>query len=323
MEINLKILISSGLLQYGNEDNIIYWKIQANIDTNFVPTIFCVLQNMKLQPLVKSISPKYQVILDATWYLKEPLKAKQEFPKKHIPKARYIDINQACNSLSTLPHMLPTPFEFQTIMSKLGIKRTDNVLIYDQSMFSAPRIYWMLKVFGHENVSVLDGGMQKYLKDGGVLGTEPEPIKETEYPLVELNEKKVIDYLEMMKHIQDFSTQEFTIIDARSAPRFAGHEPEPRPIPSGHCPGAINLPFGKLLTSEGTFLEKDELRAVFEDHMVNLNAPIVNMCGSGVTACVVDLALDILDFNYEKRVYDGSWTEYATNPKSPIVVYPN
>jgi thiosulfate/3-mercaptopyruvate sulfurtransferase len=219
--------------------------------------------------------------------------------------------------------MLPTPTEFQTIMSKLGIKRTDNVLVYDQSMFSAPRIYWMLKVFGHENVSVLDGGMQKYLKDGGVLETKTETIQESEYPLVEMNEKKVIDYLEIMKHIQDFSTQEFTIIDARSAPRFAGHEQEPRPIPSGHCPGAINIPFAALLTSEGTYLEKEELRAVFEEHMVDLDAPIVNMCGSGVTACVVDLALDILEFNHEKRVFDGSWAEYAANSKSPIIVYPN
>jgi thiosulfate/3-mercaptopyruvate sulfurtransferase len=275
---------------------------------------------MKLPPLVPKITPNYSIILDATWHLGDPRKGALEFPKKHIPRARYINIDTACNQLSSFPHMLPNPSEFQKIMSKLGINENDNVLVYDQNMFSAPRIYWMLKVFGHENVSVLDGGFDKFIKENPDIDiADSNEIKETNYPLKQINKEKVVDYLEMITIIGDYSVQDTSILDARTAGRFSGQMPEPRPIPSGHCPGAINLPFQTLLNKDSTFLSKDELIKVFHELNVDLNKPVISMCGSGVTACIIYLALDIIGAS--GRVYDGSWTEYASNPKSPIRTY--
>jgi thiosulfate/3-mercaptopyruvate sulfurtransferase len=274
----------------------------------------------KLPPLVSTVTSNYQVILDATWNIPTAANPVQKPPIPHIPRARFINIDTACNTLSTLPHMLPTPHQFSKIMSSLGVKRDDNILVYDQGMFSAPRVYWMLKVFGHDNVSVLDGGLHLYLKNSNPTATEFDEIEQTEYPVVEMDKDKVIDYIGVMQLISEFQN-EFNLVDARSAGRFAGHLPEPRPIPSGHAPMAVNVPFGKLLTSDFTFLPRSELVKVFEEHGVDLKRPVVNMCGSGVTACVVDLAMELVGVE-KKRVYDGSWSEYAANPRSPIVVYP-
>ncbi|KAI8804872.1 3-mercaptopyruvate sulfurtransferase [Cladochytrium replicatum] len=249
--------------------------------------------------------------------------AEKEFLEKRIPGARYFDIDKIADTTSQLPHMLPTAGEFERHMSRIGVSEVEHVVVYDsKGIFSAPRAWWTFKVFGHDKVSVLDGGLKKWVSESKSVESGPVPSFEPTAYKANFNPDMVIDYQNLLVDATDFLYAEKSVIlDARPRPRFLGEAPEPRiEVPSGHIPSAINIPFAEVLNPEtGTLLPPDELRKLFDEKRVDMRRPIVAMCGSGVTACIVALALERSGRKVESiKVYDGSWTEWAGYKKGPI-----
>merc|ERR1712000_93260 len=210
------------------------------------------------------------------------------FQKKRIPTARFFDIDEIKDKESEYPHMLPTCDEFAHAMSKLGVRKEDELVIYDTEelgLFSAPRVAWTMRVYGHPKVHVLNN-FRLWGKEGA---------------------------------------EDIQILDARSKGRWEGTEPEPRPgLKSGHMPGSTSLPFQELLDPETkTMLPKEALRKIFEDKHVDLKKPIITSCGTGVTAAIIEAALKEADYGAEddRRLYDGSWTEWASrvSPTSGLI----
>lgn len=243
------------------------------------------------------------VIIDASWHMPSSMRdAALEFAAAHIPGAVFFDLDAVSDKASPYPHMLPPAEAFEQAMRALGVSRDSDVVVYDSmGLFSAPRLWWMLRVFGHERVKVLDGGLPVWkatytCEQGGVVPLAGDFKAEYRARLVATKE-------EAGRAVQ--------LCDARSAARFAGAEPEPREgVKSGHIPGAHNVHYASLL-EQGQLRTKDELRALFAQAGIALGEPIVMSCGSGVTACI--LALALYELGYEDvPVYDGSWAEWGS-----------
>jgi thiosulfate/3-mercaptopyruvate sulfurtransferase len=231
----------------------------------------------------------------------------------HIPGAIFFDIEQLSDHSSPLPHMLPTPDVFSRDLSALGIGDDMAIIIYEQEgVFSAPRAWWMLNTFGAENVYLLDGGLRAWIEAG--LPTESGVVSRA--PAVfhaKLDQTAVKDFSQVQQMIAAHSQ----ILDARSAGRFSGTLPEPRPgISSGHMPGATSVPFTEL-AEEGRLKPAEELRRLFAAKGVDIEQPITTTCGSGVTAAVIALGLELAGAK-QVSLYDGSWAEYAAHPEAVI-----
>uniref|UniRef100_A0A3Q3WCE2 Sulfurtransferase n=1 Tax=Mola mola TaxID=94237 RepID=A0A3Q3WCE2_MOLML len=216
-------------------------------------------------------------ILDTSWYLpKQRRNAKSEFKKKHIPGAAFFDIDQCCDKTSPLDHMLPTASVFADYVGNLGIDNDTHVVLYDASefgAFSGPRVWWMFRVFGHSEVSLLNGGLRNWELEG---------------------------------------RPKFQVVDARPAGRFKGLDPEPRDnTEPGHIPGSISMPFHSFLSQSGHFLPQEQLQALFARAGVDLSRPVCVSCGSAVTACHVVLAAHECG-HPGVSVYDGGWSEWYT-----------
>ncbi|KAK3072268.1 hypothetical protein LTR53_007120 [Teratosphaeriaceae sp. CCFEE 6253] len=269
-----------------------------------------------------------------SWFLpNDPEKRSgyQVYKQAHIPHARFFDLDKVADTSSPYPHMLPSPEVFQQAMSELGVNRDDTVVVYDTAelgIFSAPRVAWTFKVFGHPAVHVLNNFRlwveQGYATEEG----EPEPAEKTEYPLPELDSSKVVAFDEMKMLALDHNkegAEDIHVLDARSAGRWRGTEPEPRPgLSSGHMPKSTSVPVPDLLDPETkAFLPAEELRKVFERKGVDPGKPIISSCGTGVTATVIDTALLAAGYGEgSRRIYDGSWTEWAqrVRPTDNLIV---
>lgn len=239
------------------------------------------------------------------------------FREKRIPKARFFDLDKVIDKRSPYPHMLPNPKSFAEAMGGLGIRRDDIVVVYDSfelGIFSAPRVGWTLKVFGHPRVHILNN-FRLWVDQG--LPTESGNVWTVEcgtYPIPELDESKVASYEEVREVALDHNkegAEGVQILDARSHGRWTGQTPEPREgLSSGHMPGSINIPFDAVLDSESkAFLPADKLRDLFTQRGVDPEKPIISSCGTGVTACVIETALKEAYGPLENvKVYDGSWT---------------
>lgn len=276
----------------------------------------------KNAPSHLSTAPR-TIAVCGSWFLpNDPEKRKgiDVFRKAHIPKARFFDLDKVADTSSPYPHMLPSPEVFRDAVQELGIKRDDTVVVYDSAelgIFSAPRVAWTFKVFGHPSVHVLNN-FKLWVEQGySVEEGEQKESKKSEYPLTELDKAKVVDFEEMKQIIRDHNkegAQEVAVLDARSLGRWKGTDPEPRPgLPSGHMPGSYSVPVPELLDPQTkTFLSAEELRKVFESKGVDPSKPIISSCGTGVTAAVIDAALTEAGYEGEsRRIYDGSWTEWA------------
>ncbi|WP_431284797.1 sulfurtransferase [Humitalea sp. 24SJ18S-53] len=258
------------------------------------------------------------VIFDATMYL--PTEGKNgaaEFAAAHIPGARFFDINVVADQDTSLPHMAPTAGRFAALMGAMGVTNTSRVVFYDQTgMTRAPRGWWLFRLFGHEQVAVLDGGLPAWRAAGQpVTDAPPAPPVAATY-VADLRAERLKGIGDVKRIVADGSA---AVVDARARGRFEGTAPEPRPgLPSGHMRGAGNLPATEITGPDGLLLPAATLRAAFAAAGADGQKPIVTTCGTGVTASAIALAAVVAGLP-EPAVYDGSWTEWAARPETEKV----
>lgn len=256
-------------------------------------------------------------IVDGSWYLAQQKRdPKAEYAAAHIPGAVFFDIDEIADTANPLPHMLPSPEKFASRVRRLGLGDGNRIVVYDGSgsNLSACRVWWMFRVFGHRDVAVLDGGFRKWQAEGRPVEDLPPHARDRHFT-ARLDSTMVRDLDQVRANIEEQREQ---VVDARSAGRFAGTQPEPRAgLRGGHIPRSFNLPYNELAGPDGTMLPAAALRQRIEQSGLDLSKPIVASCGSGVSACVIALALHLLGHR-EVAVYDGSWSEWGSRPDTPI-----
>jgi thiosulfate/3-mercaptopyruvate sulfurtransferase len=255
-------------------------------------------------------------VIDATWYMPHLGRdARVEFAERHVPGAVFFDIDAIADHTTSLPHMLPGAPAFAAAVGALGIGDGDRVVAYGAKGFIASaRAWWMFRVFGHDDVAVLDGGLPRWRAEGRPLeagAPSPSPRAFT----AKLRPELVADLAAVRANLERPRAQ---IVDARSAGRFAGTEPEPRPgLRGGHIPGSLSLPYDAVVAADGTLLPAEEIRRRFAVAGVDPGGPVTATCGSGVSAAVLALGL-FRAGNRDAAVYDGSWTEWGGRDDTPI-----
>ncbi|XP_072444729.1 3-mercaptopyruvate sulfurtransferase-like isoform X1 [Chiloscyllium punctatum] len=251
-------------------------------------------------------------VLDSSWYLPEMQRdGRKEFKEKHIPGATFFDLDECRDRSSPYEHMVPGQELFSRYLANLGICNDTHVVIYDASdfgLYTAPRVWWMFRAFGHSRVSVLDGGFINWRREGLPVTSELQ-----DYPVAEYKAKakpQVKSYQEILDNIQ---SKQFQLVDARPEGSFKGTEPEPiEDIEPGHIPASISIPFETFMDPETLRMKNEkELQCLFEDHNVDLKKPLVGTCSIGITACFVALGAQICG-KENVMIYDGSWQEWFT-----------
>jgi thiosulfate/3-mercaptopyruvate sulfurtransferase len=255
------------------------------------------------------------VVVDGSWYLpamhRDP---DAEYRAGHIPGAVRVDVEAVRDRDSTLPHMLPTPEAFAAAMGELGIAEDMTVVVYDGAgLFSAPRVWWMLTVFGARDVRILDGGLPGWTAAGHPVQTGAPPTRSPRTFRPRFDRSAVADLGDVQQAVRNGSAQ---VLDARSAERFRGDAPEPRPgVRSGHIPGSRNLPYSAVLV-DGRLADPQAITAAVRAAGIDPAEPVITSCGSGVTAAILWLALDAIG-HPPRSIYDGSWTEWGGRSDVP------
>jgi len=256
-------------------------------------------------------------IIDASWHLPAAKRdARAEFAAARIPGAQFFDIDDISESATTLPHMLPSPEKFASRMRRLGIGDGKKVIAYDTAgLFSAARAWWMLRIFGHDDVAVLDGGFPKWKAEGHPIDEDPPGKSQERHFSARFQSMMVRDKEDVLAAVKTGKSQ---IADARSPGRFTGKEPEPRPgVRSGHMLGAANVHYATLLNPDGTLKSPDAIARVFADAGIDVKKPVITSCGSGITAAILTLGLTLIGAK-EHALYDGSWSEWGAATDTPV-----
>jgi thiosulfate/3-mercaptopyruvate sulfurtransferase len=252
-------------------------------------------------------------IVDASWHL-DGRDGHADFVTNRIPGAVFFDLEASSDPDNALPHMLPSSLRFANRMGGLGLSSGDRIVVYDTSgIRAAPRAWWMLKTMGVADVRVLDGGLPKWIAEGRRVEHGPPARSAPRGFHARLDADAVVDLAQMRAAVAAGEQ----VLDARSTGRFLGQAPEPRAgLRGGHMPGALNLPFDRIVTPDGTLASGGELRAAFEAAGINLTQPVTTTCGSGVTAAILSLGLAVL--GHSSRLYDGSWSEWGGRDDTPV-----
>ena len=267
--------------------------------------------------LKKNLNNPEIKIIDGTWHMPgSGINGFDIFKEKHIPNAIFIDLDEVSDINSDLPHMMPDENYFSEKISSLGISNNDHLIIYDMyGMFSAARIWFMFKTFGHNNISLLNGGFPAWLDSGGEVSNKINNLKTTIYK-GKLNKLLIADYQQVLENL---TNQKYLVLDARSPERFSGISEEPRPgMKSGHIPKSKNLYFNDLIDQDTKkFIKKEEIENLIKKSGIDVNKDIICSCGSGVTACIIKFAIELISKNKNIKIYDGSWSEWGVVEDSP------
>jgi thiosulfate/3-mercaptopyruvate sulfurtransferase len=255
------------------------------------------------------------VVFDCSTFLpNEPGNKHDAFRAARIPGARLFDIDKIADDETDLPHMVPTPAKFARMAGALGVSNASRIVFYDQhGLRGSPRGWWMMRLFGHDKVAVLDGGLPAWIKEGRAVETGEAPAPDPATFVPDFRAAMLAGIGDVKRITADGSA---LVIDARAKGRFDGTAPEPRAgLPSGHMPGAANVPVSEMAGPDGRAKEPATLRAIFAAAGATGGRPVVTSCGSGVTACVLAFGMVRAGLP-EPAVYDGSWTEWASRPET-------
>jgi thiosulfate/3-mercaptopyruvate sulfurtransferase len=265
--------------------------------------------------LAEHLRDRNVVAVDGSYFLPTQKRdASAEYRSGHIPGAVFFDIETVSDHSTDLPHMLPGPTQFGEAVGALGIGNDDTVVVYDSvGLFSAARVWWTFRIFGAKTVYILDGGLPKWQAESRPIetGDGKRPPKKFN---AEMNVRAVavLDDVRMA-----ISGDDVQVVDARSAERFSGKAPEPRPgLRAGHMPRSFNVPFDRVV-EKGRLVSRERIEAAFTDAGVDIEKPIITSCGSGVTAAILTFALESLGTT-PKGLYDGSWSEWGSRPDLPV-----
>jgi thiosulfate/3-mercaptopyruvate sulfurtransferase len=256
-------------------------------------------------------------VVDATYFTalpgEAPRDAAAEYEAAHIPGAVFMDLGELRDTTSDLPMMLPSAEKFASRMQSLGLGDGSRIVLYDNSPHhTSARAWWMLRTFGAHDVAILDGGIAKWQAEGRETASGKETLRHRHFTV--WADDSGVRTLDQLKANIDSGAEQ--VVDARSAARFAGEEPDPRPAThAGHIPGSKNLPFGAMFNADGSWKQGDALKAAFEGAGIDVTRPVATTCGSGITASVLAFGLHLLGNN--AAVYDGSWSEWGADRTTP------
>ena len=259
-------------------------------------------------------------LLDASWHMPDAGRdARAEHDAAHIPGARFFDIDDISDARSELPHMAPATEKFMSRLRAMGVGDGHQVVVYDSTgLFSAARVWWLFRLMGKRDVAVLDGGLPKWLAEGRAV-EDMAPVIRDRHMTTSRQNQMVRDVTQVARAAK---LGDHTILDARGPGRFTGSEPEPRAgLRGGHIPGARNVHYATLLNDDGTMKSVPALQKVFSDAGADLSKPVITTCGSGVTAAIINLALERIG-KTDHALYDGSWSEWGMYPDLPIATGP-
>ena len=256
-------------------------------------------------------------VVDATYV--DPASGRDaaaEYEQAHIPGAVFMNLGELRDTDTDLPMMLPSPEKFASRMQSLGLGDGSRIVLYDDSPWrTSARAWWMLHTFGAHDVAILDGGLAKWKAEGRDTAAGKEQLRHRHFTV--WADRKGVRTLDHMKSLVETGDEQ--ILDARSAARFTGEEPDPRPAThAGHMPGAKNLPYTGIFNEDGTYKAGDALRQAFESAGIDLDKPVVTTCGSGVTASTLAFGLHLL--GKDAALYDGSWSEWGADKTTPKVM---